>query len=599
MVSTRVARLRHRIQAIELNPAISSCEISVKLLVNGTTVYELSPIEAGQQLHWKDLILICDVTSETKMSVKIVKKRHLKPDRTGLVRYLISEVSDKDEIALKCDDPPFSIKLRFFGKEMAEDSYANALMRAEEARRQEGTPGNVGKTARAFRALIDFGETIENLDPTGSTKMVIGICNDAWEHWEQQRRGNEMLNQLVEGLAAILPSINSAEQLADSDLRRTVTDMLFLIEDAAVFVIGYQLDKLKVHTVYSALSPNIENKAEEFITRLTRLKDEFDRGIALQTLQGVQALGETARKLDALQLQWTSILLDTQAMIPGGHSNNTQRIYWIHGFAGLGKSSIAASVCQKLEARNTLAGSFFCKRDDPDLRDPRRVLNTIVYGLATRCEPYGLEVAKAIQGNAQLCTYHIQRRYAGLVRRPLESLGELKTVGNLVVVIDALDECEVGEVRASLLACLEGMSRLVPWLRLILTSRPEKDIKHAIERADNHVISCNLYEQEVSGDMHTFVRKRMTDIATESGVAWSETEIKQLVQRSNGLFIWAATACKFIEEGINVESRLKEIIGDTHSTYDSHPLAALDELYEGAIWYSITNKREDNRLMVR
>ncbi|KAG8768048.1 hypothetical protein FRC12_005860 [Ceratobasidium sp. 428] len=619
MASVRVARIRHRIQTIELNPATSSREVSVKILVNGTTVYELPSIEAGQRLYWNNLILICDVAFETNMSIKIVKRRRLKPDRVGWVQYLISDVLDEDEILLECDNPPFSVKLRFFGKEMAENSYANALVRAEEARKQEGTPGNVGKTARAFRALINFGEMIENLDPTGSTKVVTGICNDAWEHWEQQRRQNETLNELVEGLAAILPSINSVKQLADRDIRRAVTDMLFLIEDVAVFVVGYQLDGLKGRTVYSAFSSNAEHKAEQFITRFTTLKDEFDRSIALQTLQGLQALNETAKKLDVLQLQLLkdlnpvghasydpgrACMPDTRVgvinnLINWTQSNDPQRIYWIHGFAGLGKSSIAASVCQQLEAQGTLAGSFFCKRDDPDLRDPRRVLNTIVYGLATRCEPYGLEVAKAIQGDAQLCTYHIQRRYAGLVRRPLECLGELKIVGNLVVVIDALDECEVGEMRASLLTCLEGMSRLVPWLRLILTSRPEKDIKHAVEQANNHVISRNLYEQEVSRDMYAFVWKRMTDMATESGVAWPETEIKQLVQRSNGLFIWAATACKFIEEGLDAESRLKEILGDTPSTFSSHPLAALDELYEGAIWYSIANKREDNRLMVR
>jgi hypothetical protein len=149
------------------------------------------------------------------------------------------------------------------------------------------------------------------------------------------------------------------------------------------------------------------------------------------------------------------------------NGNTDERLLWVYGFAGLGKSSIAASVCERLEEQNILAASFFCKRDDPELRDPHRLLNTIVYGLASSYSPYERAVTKAIQEDLQLCTSHIQRRYKGLVHNPLKIIGVSPSASTFVIVIDALDECEKGESRGQVLKCLRDLCQLVPWLKTI------------------------------------------------------------------------------------------------------------------------------------
>jgi hypothetical protein len=68
----------------------------------------------------------------------------------------------------------------------------------------------------------------------------------------------------------------------------------------------------------------------------------------------------------------------------------------------------------------------------------------------------------AVEGDPQLCSAPIRRRYDGLVGRLLEGLDNAIPPGVLVVVVDALDQCGATETRKAILDCLCNMSQLVP-----------------------------------------------------------------------------------------------------------------------------------------
>ncbi|KAG9101393.1 hypothetical protein FS749_007481 [Ceratobasidium sp. UAMH 11750] len=602
------ARSRHRIQEIGLGPSSSKYDISAKLLLDGKEIHKLRSIKKGQPLRWADLVIPCDVDPDSELVVQVTEEHVFREDRVGLAKYRISRVANDNEVSIGCDNQMFTVKLNFFDDKAAEQPYTHALAKAKETQGQQSILNKAGKAGQAFKALIDFGGMVADLDPTGSSKVVVAVCGKAWEYLEQQEKQNVELNNLVESLAAIVSSIKSVEGLANADLGKTIAAMLRLIEDALVFIIGYRSRGMFVQTIYSSFDSSAREQVQEFVSRFQTLKEEFDRAVALQTLEAVHL-----EKLEKLNPVGHASYDGDRACMPGTrkaviddivdwaqNDSDGKTIHWIHGFAGLGKSSIAASVCERLEEHGMLAASFFCKRDDPDLRDPRRVLNTIVYGLATRYKPYGQAVAKAIQDDAQLCSSHIQRRYTGFVQKPLQSLGKPGPGRTFVVVVDALDECEGRDGRAPLLACLRSMGQIVPWLKLIVTSRPHEDITTAFRRGDDQVISRNLFEDEASQDIYAFVQKQMMDIATaKRRTPWTEGTIRQLAGCASGLFIWAATACRFIAKGFNPEVRLQQILGDTRSSTQSHPLAALDKLYESAIRHSMSDDHEDNRQMVR
>lgn len=55
-------------------------------------------------------------------------------------------------------------------------------------------------------------------------------------------------------------------------------------------------------------------------------------------------------------------------------------LVWLYGLAGSGKSSVANSVAENIEAKEEFELTcFFCKRDDPELSNPSRFFPTLAY----------------------------------------------------------------------------------------------------------------------------------------------------------------------------------------------------------------------------
>lgn len=277
-------------------------------------------------------------------------------------------------------------------------------------------------------------------------------------------------------------------------------------------------------------------------------------------------------------------------------SGTTSRLLWLHGQAGMGKSTIASSVCRYLDDLGTLGAYFFCKRDDQERRTPDHILNTLVYRLACQYEPYGQAVAEAIKNNVQLPDLPFEQRYTHLIVRPLRELESKSTVPPqpLLLVVDAMDECESGVNRRHLLTYLREMSRLAPWIKVLVTSRPEQDIKKAYGAADkNPVDSRRLMDYDASADILEFTRMRMTSIAEDNDLSpWPKQSIEMLSARAVGLFIWVETACKFIEEGANMSARLEQVLEGTRTTDSSE---ALDLLYSTAIRKGAGEKEDSVR----
>lgn len=258
--------------------------------------------------------------------------------------------------------------------------------------------------------------------------------------------------------------------------------------------------------------------------------------------------------------------------------DTSEGLLWVHGQAGLGKSSIAASVCHELDGKKLLGGEFFCKRDSPARRDPQQVLTTIVYGLASRHSEYAKAVAEAIQEDAGLCSSPMQKQYDSLVKSSLKKLSKALPPANFVVVVDALDECGTNESRRELLANLNQMSQLVPWLKLIITSRPDQDIQSFFDdRTTSRVSRESVSEYNASSDIKAFFTHRMHKALTPD-------EITLLTERADGLFIWAKTACELLLSDFNPTALFTQIISGGGLDEESNPL---DTLYTTAIETSL------------
>jgi Cdc6-like AAA superfamily ATPase len=129
--------------------------------------------------------------------------------------------------------------------------------------------------------------------------------------------------------------------------------------------------------------------------------------------------------------------------------NNT---YWIYGLPGIGKTSLAHSICASLHDQRQLAGAFFCRRDDPNLSEPRNILPTLIYKLAGILPPFRNIVANCLRSDSNLTPESMKDSLF------LDLLDKLPKGPNdiVVFVIDAFDECGSNRSRPALLRLLTG-----------------------------------------------------------------------------------------------------------------------------------------------
>jgi hypothetical protein len=118
-----------------------------------------------------------------------------------------------------------------------------------------------------------------------------------------------------------------------------------------------------------------------------------------------------------------------------------------------------------------------------------------------------------------------------------------------------------------------------------LTSRPEVPIRHgirAIPQAEHQdFVLHNIQPMIINHDISLFLEYHLGIIGQEwtLGPKWPGEEVlRQLVIYASGLFIWAATAYRFIYEGEEfAEDRLDEILEGTR--FEGTPEQHLDQIY--------------------
>jgi hypothetical protein len=201
-------------------------------------------------------------------------------------------------------------------------------------------------------------------------------------------------------------------------------------------------------------------------------------------------------------------------------------------------------------------------------------------------------ISDAVAERSDIVSQSLRDQWQHLVCRPLSKLRE---PGPYVVVIDALDECDNDSnirVIVQLLAEIRSLQNVR--LRLFLTSRPEVPIRHGFGQVPHaehkDVVLHDISPLIVDHDIAIFLEHHLKIIAKECYQAadWPGAEmIKLLVQRASGLFIWAATACLFIREGLFPDVRLRILVEGSAPSDAAAPEEHLNRMYVTVLQTSV------------
>jgi len=252
---------------------------------------------------------------------------------------------------------------------------------------------------------------------------------------------------------------------------------------------------------------------------------------------------------------------------PGQGGVDQSTPYWIYGLPGIGKTSLAHSICKKLDERKQLAGAFFCRRDDTNASEPINILPTLIYQLAKTSPPFRSIVIEHLHKNQLMTPQSMQDT---LFLELIRSIPPHSNPDILVVVIDALDECGNTQSRADILKVLIDAAAPAPWLKIIITSRPEVDIIRSLGTAAKYDLGA---DQEANADLQTFAQHQLNLVASRWSLPtpWpTETLFNKVILRANGLFIFIKTLVLALEECGDPEECLKEALqGSTSAGSES------------------------------
>ena len=359
----------------------------------------------------------------------------------------------------------------------------------------------------------------------------------------------------------------------------SVRRLLLYSPRSFIFVIGRRLGK----NVDSETATKVAN----YKSKLTKLIGELRDGILLNIQYGVQQT-ETREDLRLGFLACASnVGLNRAKCLDGTRAeilneivdwiNNTDTcvppIFWLHGQAGKGKSAIAHTIA--LYARNLgILGSYFCftrVRQREGLHT--KLFPTIARDLADRDLRLRPLLAKVIKDPSLGNTSDVSKQWYKFIVEPLSQLQGSLT-GNVVIVIDALDESGAKATRASILKALtENDGKPPANIRILLTSRPLIDFHQALN-VPHHVYTRSLddFDTELTiSDIRLYVSYRLR------GGNFSDEDLRRLAAKSNGVFEWARLACDFISHRVRAtaKQRMEEILSQALGNGGT----LLDEMY--------------------
>ncbi|KDN44163.1 hypothetical protein RSAG8_05636, partial [Rhizoctonia solani AG-8 WAC10335] len=274
------------------------------------------------------------------------------------------------------------------------------------------------------------------------------------------------------------------------------------------------------------------------------------------------------------------------------NSSGMDAVYWLNGMAGTGKTTIAYSVCEELAGKHRLAASFFCSRQLAECNDVNRIFPSIAYQLAQFSPAFRSALSAAIEKDQDAHHKVLTEQFEALIRRPLLAVLAARPPisEGLVAVIDALDECTNKESTRDILDVLLSKVADLP-IKFIVSSRPEPQIRDQMndERVRFRLVLHELDTGHVRADIDTYIREELKPMKPVP----SEQQIAALVKKAGILFIYAATAVRYIGYDnfkSDPEDRLRAILAGPESQQDGEN-DEIDELYNTVLEAALGNRR--------
>ncbi|KAG7387848.1 hypothetical protein PHYPSEUDO_013619 [Phytophthora pseudosyringae] len=263
------------------------------------------------------------------------------------------------------------------------------------------------------------------------------------------------------------------------------------------------------------------------------------------------------------------------------HSN--QRVFWVVGQIGSGKTSVAACMVQ---SSPEIAAFHFARQEDEQTHSARRCVLSLAYQLTTQLPEY----AHYLQSHEPLEEMVPVASFVELVEHlligPLNAIARPTKYKALVLLIDGVEWLIPAASSSSLMPPLSGsswketkdeeclvsmlptlVSRLPEWVRIVLLSREDPPVLSKLHAFDPPDVTIEHCQHENDQDIRRYINHSLSKVhlrdvdfekasaqivGTDAGNSREfgmEQVVELIARRSEGLFLYAVNVVQAISDG--------------------------------------------------
>ncbi|PTB39276.1 hypothetical protein M441DRAFT_70414 [Trichoderma asperellum CBS 433.97] len=411
----------------------------------------------------------------------------------------------------------------------------------------------------------------------------------------------DRLTVVIKELEILINGSKGAAKIESPVLRQTVFDLRKLLAElVAKLDLGakntstramWPFKKREIHDIIASIDRQKANIVLNMSIEQTSILIDVHQEFVLSKLRVAEAAtfdssvdGEQSYCLPGTR---TEVIAQIQQW---STEQNGQSIFWLNGMAGTGKSTISRTVAQLFTNNDILGASFFFKRGEGNRGRATFLFTTIATQLVRRLPCLAPHIREILVIDPFIHEKPLNDQFEKLILDPL-SKNPRCWGQNLIIVIDALDECgSEDDMKTMISVFSKAQHTISPRVKFFLTSRPELPIRLGFEQIDgkyDNLLLAAVPATTIALDIELFMRDKLQTIKTEYNISVSERRkigpdwpgeqvLQKLIATAIPLFIAAATICRFLRDRRlgSPHHQLNKLLG-----YQSIKISGLDMTY--------------------
>ena len=203
------------------------------------------------------------------------------------------------------------------------------------------------------------------------------------------------------------------------------------------------------------------------------------------------------------------------------------RVMILTAVPGVGKSVLAAKVCEMYEKREKLAACHFFDFKNPDHSNPQRIVRSLFNQMCHNIKGFRDKLPEILQCEHS-SPYSLSDAFRVLLNDPLHALDRPEPV---LIVIDALDESKTDIKNEFLGLISEKFPELPPWVKILMTSRPELQVRNYLQHLNPVEIRPDDHPHNHRNDIQHYIKHFLPDVA--------EDTLNSFILKCDGSFLYA------------------------------------------------------------